>query len=58
MEYFIYPSMFRQFNIYDIVEEPGMYPPGTLEFFTLELISKPLISMRLTLAKKKFFQKF
>ena len=55
MEYFIYPSMFRQFNIYDIVEETGMYPPGTLELSTL--ISKPLISMRLTLVKKKNFPK-
>ena len=23
MEYFMYPSMFRQFNVYNIVEEPG-----------------------------------
>ena len=31
MEYFMYPSMFRQFNVYNIVEEPGrMYLPGTL----------------------------
>ena len=31
MEYFMYPSMFRQFNVYSTVEEPGrMYLPGTL----------------------------
>ena len=31
MEYFMYPSMFRQFNVYSIVEEPGrMYLPVTL----------------------------
>ena len=31
MEYFMYPSMFRQFNVYNIVEEPGrMYLRGTL----------------------------
>ena len=31
MEYFMYPSMFRQFNVYNTVEEPSrMYLPGTL----------------------------
>ena len=24
MEYFMYPSMLRQFNVYNIVEEPGI----------------------------------
>ena len=32
MEYFMYPSMLRQFNIYNIVQEPSrMYLSGTLE---------------------------
>ena len=36
------PSMFRQFNVYNIVEEPGrMYLPGTLELSTF--ISKLLV---------------
>ena len=44
MEYFIYPSMFRQFHVYNIVEEPArMYLSGTLELSTF--ISKLLISM-------------
>ena len=44
MEYFMYPSMFRQFNVYNIVEEPGrMYLSGTLELSTF--ISKLLIFM-------------
>ena len=31
MEYFMYPSMFLQFNVYSVVEEPGrMYLPVTL----------------------------
>ena len=31
----MYPSMFRQFNVYSIVEEPGrMYFLGTLEMST------------------------
>ena len=35
MEYFMYLSMFRQFNIYNIVKEPGrMYLSGTLELST------------------------
>ena len=43
MEYFMYPSMFRQFNVYNIVEEPGrMYPSGTLELSTF--ISKPQLN--------------
>ena len=30
MKYFMYPSIFCQFNVYNIVEEPGrMYLPGT-----------------------------
>ena len=42
MEYFMYPSMFCQFNVYSIVEEPGkMYLPGTLELSTF--ISKLLV---------------
>ena len=44
MEYFMYPSMFCQFNVYNIVEEPGrMYLSGTLELSTF--ISKLLIFM-------------
>ena len=32
LEYFMYPSMFRQFNVYKIVEESDrMYLPSTLE---------------------------
>ena len=43
MEYFIYPSEFRQFNVYNIVEEPGrMYLPGSLELLTF--MSKLLFS--------------
>ena len=35
MEYSLYPSMFRQFNVYKTVEEPGrVYLPGTLELST------------------------
>ena len=31
----MYPSMFHQINVYNIVEEPGkMYLPGTLELLT------------------------
>ena len=34
MEHFMYPSMFRQFNLYNIVEEPGkMYLSGTLDLW-------------------------
>ena len=41
IECFMYPSMFSQFNVYNIVEEPGwMYFPGTLELSTF--ISKLL----------------
>ena len=44
MEYFMYPSMFRQFNVYNIVEEPGrMYLFDTLELSTF--ISKLLVFM-------------
>ena len=44
MEYFMYPSMFCQFNVYNIVEEPGkMYLPGTVELSTF--ISKLLVFM-------------
>ena len=57
MEYFMYPSMFRQFNVYNIVEEPGrMYLPGTLELLTF--ISKLLVFMWHTLAYKKSSWKF
>ena len=47
MEYFMYPSMFCQFNVYNIVEEPGrMDLSGTLELSTLiSFISKLLIFM-------------
>ena len=42
IEYFMYSSMFRQFNVYNIVEKPGrMYLPGTLELSTF--ISKLLV---------------
>ena len=51
MEYFMYPSMFRQFNVYNIVEEPGrMYLFGTLELSTF--ISKLLVFMWHTLTYK------
>ena len=44
MEYFMYPSMFRQFNVYNIVEEPGrMYLSGTLELSIF--LSKLLVFM-------------
>ena len=44
MEYFMYSSMFRQFNVHNIVEEPGrMYLSGTLELSTF--ISKLLVFM-------------
>ena len=44
IEYFMYPSIFHQFNVYNIVEEPGrMYIPGTLELSTF--ISKLLVFM-------------
>ena len=57
MEYFMYPSMFRQFNVYNIVEEPGrMYLPGTLLLSTF--ISKLLIFVGHTLAYKKSSRKF
>ena len=57
MEYFMYPSMFHQFNIYSIVEEPGrMYLPGNLELSTF--ISKLLVFIGHTLAYKKTSQKF
>ena len=51
MEYFMYPSMFRQFNVYNIVEEPGrMYLPGNLELSTF--ISKLLVFMGHTLSNQ------
>ena len=35
MEYFMYPSMFRQFNVYNTVEEPDrMYLSGIPELST------------------------
>ena len=44
MKYFMYPSIFRQFNVYNIVEEPGrMYLSGTLKLSIF--ISKLLIFM-------------
>ena len=52
MEYFMYPSMLCQFNVYNIVEEPGrMYLSGTLELSTFT--SKLLILMWHTLAYEK-----
>ena len=42
MEYFIRSSMFRHFNVYNIVEKPDrMYLPGTLGLLTF--ISKQLV---------------
>ena len=56
-EYFMYPSMFHQFNVYSIVEEPGrMYLPGTLELLTF--IHKLLVFIGHTLTNKKSSQKF
>ena len=44
MEYFMYPSLFRQFNVYNIVEEPGrIHLSGTVELSTF--ICKLLIFM-------------
>ena len=57
MEYFMYPSMFRQFNVYNIVEESDrVYLPGTLELPTI--ISKLLVFMGHTLVNKKSSQKW
>ena len=37
MEYFMYPSMLRQFKVYNIVEETGrMYLSGILELSTFK----------------------
>ena len=44
MEHFMYLSMFRQFNVHNIVEEPGrMYLSGTLKLSTF--INKLLVFM-------------
>ena len=52
MEYFMYPSMFRQFNVYNTVEEPDrMYLSGTPELSTF--ISKLLVFLWHALAYKK-----
>ena len=52
MKYFMYPSVFRQFNVYNIVEKPGrMYLPGTLDMSTF--ISKLLVFTGHTLTYKK-----
>ena len=57
MEYFMYPSMFCQLNVYSIVEEPGrMYLPGTLELSTF--ISKLLVFIGYALAYKKSSRKY
>ena len=57
MEYFMYPSMIRQFNVYNIVEEPGrMYLSGTLELSTF--ISKLLVFVWHILTYKKSSWKF
>ena len=49
MEYFMYPSMFRQLNVYNIVEEPGrFYLPDILElsaFICMLLILWDIISL-------------
>ena len=51
-EYSLCPSMFRQSNVYNIVEEPGrMYLSGSFELSTF-------ISKRHTLAYKKSSRKF
>ena len=56
MEYFIYPSMFCQFDLIQIVEERGrMCLPGTLELSAFT--SKLLVVMGRTLANKKSSQK-
>ena len=52
MEYFMYPSMFRQFNVFSIAEESGrMDLPGTLELSTF--ISKLLVFIGHTLTYEK-----
>ena len=57
MEYFMYPSMFRQFNVYNIVEESDrVYLPGTLELSAI--ISKLLVFIGHTLVNKKSSQKW
>ena len=57
MKYFMYSSMFRQFNVYNIVEKLGrMYLSDTLELSTS--MSKLLIFMGHTLAYKKSSRKF
>ena len=57
MECCMYLSMFRQLNVYNIVEEPGrIYLAGTLELPTF--ISKLLVFMGHTLAYKKSSRKF
>ena len=57
VEYFMYPSMFHQFNVYSIVKEPGrMYLCGTLELSTF--ISKLLVFIGHTLTSKKSSRKF
>ena len=57
IEYFMYPSMLCQSNVYSIFEEPGrMYLPGTLELLTF--IIKLLVFMWHTLAYKKSSWKF
>ena len=57
IEYFMYPPMVRQFNVYSIVKEPcRMYLPGTLEMSTF--ISKLLVFIGHALAYKKSSRKF
>ena len=57
IEYFMYPSMLCQSNVYSIFEEPGrMYLPGTLELSAF--IIKLLVFMWHTLAYKKSSWKF
>ena len=52
-----YLSMFHQFNVCNIVEEPDrMYLPGTLELSTF--ISKQLVFIGYTLANKKSSREF
>ena len=57
IEYFMYPSMLCQSNVYSIFEEPGrMYLPGTLELSTF--IIKLLVFMWHTLGYKSLPENF
>ena len=57
MEYFMNPSMFRQFNVYNIVKESDrMYLSGNLALSTF--IRRLLVFMGHTLVNKKSSQKW